>query len=299
VSSLQKLKFGDFDKIEELHREWLASNGKSGKRADLSNTDVGNPIMTDLSRAELRGADLTRLQFNAGVVSLAQANLEGATIGAGRDYLFFDGANLAKTVWKNSKVEGSHFSGANLMAAELQDVNFSSVDLSNANLSGSKWRGSTLEGANLSGACVDEAEMPQINLKNADLTNANFNDACLRDADLTDTKGLSAAAIGGADVANAKLPKAIEAFEGLKIVEALSQNAAKVFILLLAACAYACLTVAVTTDASLISNTGTSKWPVIQADVPVVWFFWVAPLVLLSIYGLLTCVSAAVVGSAC
>jgi uncharacterized protein YjbI with pentapeptide repeats len=196
----------------------------------------------------------------------------------------FDGANLAKTVWKGTAVEHSHFSGANLMAAELQDVNFSSADLSNANLYRSKWRRSSLQEASLSGACVDEAEMSQINLRNADLTNASFKDACLRDADLTDTKGLLAAAIGGADVGNAKLPKAIEAFEGLKIVEALSQNAAKVFVLLLAACAYACLTVAVTTDASLISNTGTSKWPVIQTDVPVVWFFWVAPLVLLSIY---------------
>jgi uncharacterized protein YjbI with pentapeptide repeats len=285
VDPLPLLDFMLFDEIEKLHREWLATDGKNGKQADLSNLDIGSPIMTDLRQANLSGSDLTKLQFNTGVVYLSRANLKGATIGAWtREYLQLDGADLSHTKWKGTATKLANLSGANLRGAELSEVDFEGANFSNADFSNSKWVAASLQQANLSGVNAAQADLAQINLRNADLTNANFKDACLRDADLTDTKGLSSGAIGGADVGNGKLPKAIEAFEGLKVVEALSQNAAKVFILLLAACAYGCLTVSATTDASLISNTGTSKWPVIQTDVPVTWFFWVAPLVLLSIY---------------
>jgi uncharacterized protein YjbI with pentapeptide repeats len=237
----------EFARIQELHCEWLASDGKAGKRADLRNIVLNEQILGDLGKADLRA---TRI--------------------VGRTVLIKEQGDIAPR---------GNFEGADLRAACIEDTHLGK-SFAHADLGNITWIGACLENANLAQARLLGANLRGANLHGADLTGANLKDACLRDADLTDTRGLLASSLRGADVCNAKLPRAIESFEGLKIVEASSQRAARIFLLLLAACAYAWLTVAATSDVQLITNGGTSKWPIIETEVPIVWFFWTAPAVL-------------------
>ena len=241
----QELETSELEQIQSAHTEWLASNGKSRQRADLRNRIVPTEWLGNLSKADLRGACILPRRYADNVNAL------------------FEGANLRDATIKESHL-GKSFIG---------------TDLSRAT-----WTGACLCNADLSEAVLVEANLSRADFTGANLSGANLKDACLRDANLENTYGLLAVALRGADVGNAKLPPAIAAFDALKTVEASSQNAAKVFILLLAACSYAWLTVATATDAGLLTNSGTSKWPIIQTEVPIVWFFWIAPLILLCIY---------------
>ena len=53
---------------------------------------------------------------------------------------------------------------------------------------------------------------------------------------------------------------------------------------MLAACVYSWLTIATTTDVRLLTNSVSSPLPIIQTEIPIVGFYWVAPLLLLSVY---------------
>src|SRR5262249_31504841 len=52
-------------------------------------------------------------------------------------------------------------------------------------------------------------------------------------------------------------------------------------------CVYCWLTIATTTDAHLLTNSASSPLPIVQTTMPIVYFFWIAPLILLCVYGYL------------
>jgi hypothetical protein len=112
------------------------------------------------------------------------------------------------------------------------------------------------------GAAVPEAleEAPALRLE--DLPNGD-----LKDQDLTKVKGLLPEHLAGADLTGAKLPDEIAKFPALDQVGAISSEARKIFIGLLAACVYSSLVIGTTTDVALILNTASSPLPIINTPI--------------------------------
>jgi len=156
------------------------------------------------------------------------------------------------------------FTGKNLAGCNLRRVNFQGACL----------RGTDLRGANLHSADLSGADLLNVRLQEADLRDAN-----LKEADLFLSKQLA-----GADLAGARLPGTILKFEGLAIVEQISRNARTIMFSMLLACVYTWLTIATTTDPLLLTNSISSPLPIIRTEIPIAGFFWVAPLILLSLY---------------
>ena len=73
-------------------------------------------------------------------------------------------------------------------------------------------------------------------------------------------------------------------YDSLENVNNISESARKLFLAVLAACLYSWLTIATTTDVNLITNRASSPLPIIQTSIPIVGFYWVAPLLLLCVY---------------
>jgi uncharacterized protein YjbI with pentapeptide repeats len=173
------------------------------------------------------------------------------------------------------------FSGRNLSGAGLRYV-----DLSDANLRGANLRAVDLTGANLSGASLREANLQGTNFSGTNLSGASLREANLEGADLGGAKGgLQTEQLAGADLTSATLPPELaKLYDSLENVNNISESARKLFLAVLAACLYSWLTIATTTDVSLITNRASSPLPIIQTSIPIVGFYWVAPLLLLCVY---------------
>ena len=97
----------------------------------------------------------------------------------------------------------------------------------------------------------------------------------LRGQDLTKVEGLLPEHLAGADLTRAKLPDEIDKFPALEQVKAISAEARKIFIGLLAACVYSWLVIGTTTDVALILNTASSPLPIINTAIPIAGFYMV------------------------
>ncbi len=64
----------------------------------------------------------------------------------------------------------------------------------------------------------------------------------------------------------------------------ISRNSQTTFVALILACVYSYLAIATTTDAALISNSSATPLPIIQVNVPIVWFYYFAPIILAVLY---------------
>jgi len=222
------------DKKEELkhilyrHQQWLQSEEKEGKRADLSGASLEG---TDLSGTKLSGADFSG-------ASLAGVNLSGAQLVHAK----FTSADLSNANLSEADLLLADFTGANLKGANLSNATpnleealvrtrrgpkFKDADLSEANLteaycyisdfSGAKLTGcvferSSLIRANLSYADLQHndlrsAVLSQADLSHSDLRNADFKGAVLDHSNLSHTK-LSGASLQGANLKNANLDNA-------------------------------------------------------------------------------------------
>ena len=121
---MKKITEEELKTILEQHELWLNSNGKEGKRADLTDADLTDANLAD---ANLTCADLT------------WAYLSGAKL---------TGANLT----------GAILSGANLTRADLSVADLRGADLTGADLTGADLINSDLEYSNLTDAIIDEKE---------------------------------------------------------------------------------------------------------------------------------------------
>ena len=158
------------------------------------------------------------------------------------------------------------------------------------NFHGAQLAGANLRRADLKGANFRAADLTGANLQEADLTGATLYDADLTDADLTGARGVGAdetggfRLLGGAILCRATLPEGVARFDGLANVEELSKNAGKLFLSMLSADAFMQLIVARTTDVQLLTDSGTTKIPVLDTDVSVTTMFWLGPVVLFVLY---------------
>ena len=107
----------------------------------------------------------------------------------------------------------------------------------------------------------------------------------LRGEDLTGIEGLLPEHLAGADLTGAKLPEDIAKFPALEQVKAISAEARRVFIGLLAACVYSWLVIGTTTDVALILNTASSPLPIINTPIPIAGFYVVGAALLAAVYG--------------
>jgi uncharacterized protein YjbI with pentapeptide repeats len=175
------------------------------------------------------------------------------------------------------------------------------MDLSKRDLSGSNFADANLTEATLDGSCLIEADLTaaqlsessllyadlrraiciRTNLGKAKLAGADLRATDLTNADLTESEALRAFQLGGAVLVNTKLPDNIQRFEGLDRVRELSRAGATTLWPLLLACAYVWLTLGTTTDAMLLLNSSSSELPVLKASLPILLFFYAAPILLL------------------
>lgn len=122
------------------HKKWIETDGKEGKRANLSYMDLE---YLDLSHAELQGVDLS------GVV--------------------LKGADLQHTDFSYAKMQGADLSGA-----DAQCVKFNHANMSNANLSRANLCYTQLQYADMSNANLNSANLRYVDLKLTDLNNADL-----------------------------------------------------------------------------------------------------------------------------
>jgi uncharacterized protein YjbI with pentapeptide repeats len=124
---------------------------------------------------------------------------------------------------------------------------------------------------------IEPAERPTLRLD-------ELRGADLKGQDLTVFKGLRPEHLAGADLTGAKLPDDIAKLPALDQVAAISSEARKIFIGLLAACAYSWLVIGTTTDVALIVNTASSPLPIINTPIPIAGFYVVAAALLAAVY---------------
>jgi uncharacterized protein YjbI with pentapeptide repeats len=196
--------------------------------------------------------------------------------------------------WRKDKdVSSLNLSGADLHSRDLTGADLRGVDLSYANLRNAKLLGkdTLLWNANLSNADLYQtnfrgADLQDVNFSNADLYQADLRESNLQGADLSTAKGgLLSRQLAGSDLTGAKLPEPLaKLYDSLSSVKEISDSAQKLFLALLAGCLYSWLTIAQTTDVELITNRATTPLPIIQAAIPIVGFYVVAPLILLCLY---------------
>jgi uncharacterized protein YjbI with pentapeptide repeats len=154
----------------------------------------------------------------------------------------------------------------NLSGITLENLNLDNVDLSNTNMRRTKFQQVIFGKCNLSGADLRES--------------------MCGGADLTGITGfLEPQQFAGADLTGTKLPENLaDLFDDLEVAKGISGKAQKLFIAMLGACLYCLLTIASTTDLNLITNRSSSALPIIQTSTPIVGFYFVGPLLLLSFY---------------
>ena len=196
--------------------------------------------------------------------------------------------------------EGKEGERADLSRANLQKAHLFRANLEGASLGGANLREAYLQGAKLQGAILFDASLQGAFLFHCDLSGANLTKANLAKAELSGVKGLAEATLQNAnlegatgllgtefaraDVTGAKLPEGIRDFKLLETVAETSKNARKIFLWMLLGCAYSLLTIATTTDAQLLTDSASSRLPIIQTEIRIALFYWAAPFVLVVVY---------------
>jgi uncharacterized protein YjbI with pentapeptide repeats len=171
-----------------------------------------------------------------------------------------------------------------LRRAVLKNTDLSRARLTNARLCGADLTGSRLTEATLRATDLTGAILREANLSGATLRDAILDDAVLANANLTRTRGLMARQLSGADVMGAGLPKELAEFKAMEAVEKACSNARKIYLAMLASCAYVVLTVLATRPEHLLAGNGTASLPFIQTAVSISGFYLLAPCALLGCF---------------
>lgn len=129
---MKKLTQEEIKQIVEAHNDWWYSNGKVGKRADFSNTDLSGLDFSglDLNKAIFEGANLTNTDFS--------------------------GAELREADFKNADLRRTYFNGADLYGAYINCTDLSGTDFRGAILKNTNLSTEDIRGANISGATFDK-----------------------------------------------------------------------------------------------------------------------------------------------
>ena len=186
--------------------------------------------------------------------------------------------------------ERPSLAGAVFRDADLRGFRLTEADLRGAALAGADLADADLEGADLEGADMQGASLAGANLRRCRLVGSHLRDvrglatATLRDADLHGVTGLTGTEFAGADLAGARLPETLSFQPRLDYIAQTSQNARPAFLSIMLSCVFIVLTVFSTPDSALLSNASLAVLPDLATNIPAASFFWVAPILLLSLY---------------
>lgn len=284
---LRKLSAEEFRSVLDDHKIWLESEGSKGKRADLSDVNLAGRMhhRTYLEEAKLARATLVRVNLYRGrliCADLTSANLEGA---------YLKGIDLQGAYLKDAILDNADLTGAKLHGANCEGTSFKSTILEHAHFektidcNGAYLAGADFSEAKLANACFHGAILKRACLKQAELIYTDgLEEAELQDANFEGVIGLKGNEFARNDITGTTLPKEIHEFKTLHVIEETSKNARSIFISMLLGCVYTLLTVATTTDAHLLTNTASSPLPIIGSAIPIVYFYWFAPIFLMMIY---------------
>ena len=178
--------------------------------------------------------------------------------------------------WLDS--QGKTGSKADLRCTDLAKADLSHLDLSDAQLQNACLLSADLSCSKFLNANLSGADLRGSNLKEAVFSGASLKNAVIFDADYLGME------FAGSDLTGAKLSAGNQDFSPLASVEEISINARRIFFVLLLACVYCWLTIATTADVKLITNSITSRLPIIETEMSIVPFYFSAPLVLLIVY---------------
>lgn len=112
------------------HQLWVLSNGKNGRKADLSGANLTGKNLRDanLKRADLSGADLSK-------ADLSGANLRGADLTDSN----LTKANLTTAILKNADLTRARLNMAILIKTDLRGVNLNRAFLNKTDLEGANF----------------------------------------------------------------------------------------------------------------------------------------------------------------
>ena len=278
---LQEISKEELERILGEHKKWLESEGKEGQKAILKRTNLrkANLKYANLKKASLWGADIS--DSDLGQADLSEANLSMANLQ--RSKMGF--VNLRASILEKVNLHGAYLVGADLRnaylgRADLREANLMEADFREADLSEAVLEKAYIFDAELNDALLFDTNFNYVNLKNA----KGLREAKLQYANLEKTTGLIGTELMQTDITGTKLPENYIAFNTLQVIEETSKNARKIFFAMLLGCVYSWLTIATTTDVNLLTNSASSPLPIIGTEIPIAWFFWVAPFVIICLY---------------
>ncbi len=126
-------------------------------------------------------------------------------------------------------------------------------------------------------ADLNDTDLHRRDLKKGVFWETTFHGTDLRDTDLSQTEGILARNLFASNLAGANLDEKISSFGGLKIVEAHSRIARRLFFFLLLLMVYAWIALASAGDASLLPGSGGMSLPFAGLHIPAFWFFLIMP----------------------
>ncbi|HWZ58962.1 MAG TPA: pentapeptide repeat-containing protein [Gemmatimonadaceae bacterium] len=148
--------------------------------------------------------------------------------------------------------------------------------------SGTSLVGVDLSGADLRGVDFRGADLSEARLVDAKLADAQFEGARLAHADLSGATGLVGSQFARADLTGAMLPAGVR-FSAFETANEVAEGTGKLFVTMLLVCAYSWLTINSTLDAKLLTDTATSKLPILNAELPIVNFYALVPLAIVGV----------------
>jgi uncharacterized protein YjbI with pentapeptide repeats len=168
--------------ILRQHKIWLDSEGREGKRANLSSED--------LRQADLRGADLRSVNMRGAMLDnldVRGANFEDADLAeASLRYMHAPKVSFQRANFAGTNCEGAVFDGADLSYSEALSANFAHAHLQGTFMQAVNLRDANFAQANMSYASLVGASCRGVNLSytlfnHADLTHVDFREAyCLQ-----------------------------------------------------------------------------------------------------------------------
>lgn len=148
----------DVNAVIERHRQWIASSGATGSRADLGGLTLPGVSLAgqNLAKANLRGTDLSNADLRKSI--LIDADLRNAI--------------LPQALLDEAQMAGAKIRHADLQFAQLPQTGLQGSDLAGADLRGAVLAGADLSGANLLGTDLRGADVTAINLTQKQLDRA-------------------------------------------------------------------------------------------------------------------------------
>jgi uncharacterized protein YjbI with pentapeptide repeats len=144
-------------RVLDDHALWVASGGREGRRADLSDADLSGASLAgrDLSRALLTGVDLSGADLSEAVLDGARM-IRARLVGTDLLSASLVEANLTWANLKNARLASAVLTGACLADSDLTGARLRGADFTNADLEGADLRGAELNGTDLTGARFDD-----------------------------------------------------------------------------------------------------------------------------------------------